>query len=206
MAVVITRASIDHVAPGEYVPTADRRVVMYGVDWRAFESFLALRGDALPRVAYLEGTLELMSPSKDHEILKKYFAAVVEAYLDHAGIVYQGVGSWLLKHAPRKAGLEPDECYILHAADKPRPDLAIEVVWTSGGIGKLEIYERLGIGEVWFWIDDEITVHVLTEDGYEQLDRSLCLPDFDFSLVLEMLELPTLSEVRKRIQAHFAAK
>jgi Uma2 family endonuclease len=206
MAVVISRASIDHVAPGEHVPTADKRVVMNGITWDAFESFLSMRGNALPRVSYLEGTLELMSPSKDHEILKKYFAAVVEEYLDHLGIVYDGAGSWLLKHAPLGAGLEPDECYLLHDPDKSRHDLAIEVVWTSGGISKLEIYERLGVGEVWFWDDDAITVHVLTDRGYEQRDRSACLPGFDFALVLAMLKLPTLSEVRRQIRAHFASK
>jgi Uma2 family endonuclease len=202
---VITRASIDHVAPGEYVPTADRRVAMYGLDWAAFESFLALRGDALPRVAYLKGTLELMSPSRDHEQLKTYFAAVLEEYLDHLGIVYDGAGAWLLKHAPEEAGLEPDECYLFHESEKPRPDLAIEVVWTSGGIDKLDIYKRLAVGEVWFWIDNRIEVHVLTDRGYERRERSACLPGFDFALVLEMLALPTRSEVRKRIRAHFAA-
>ncbi|NVB78562.1 MAG: hypothetical protein HOV81_09230 [Kofleriaceae bacterium] len=47
---------------------------------------------------------------------------------------------------------------------------------------------------------------MLTDSGYEQRERSACLPGFDFALVLEMLELPTLSEVRKRIRAHFATK
>src|SRR5258708_1621843 len=75
---VVSTAWIDRVARGEYVPTADQRLVMYGVTWDAFESFLSMRGDRLPRVAYLEGTLELMSPSRDHERLKTYFAAVVE--------------------------------------------------------------------------------------------------------------------------------
>ncbi len=103
-------------------------------------------------------------------------------------------------------GLEPDKCYLFHDTKKSRPDLALEVVWTSGGIGKLEIYERLGIGEVWFWIDDAVTIHVLTESGFAQRDRSACLPGFDFNLVLEMLKLPTLSEVRKQIRAHFAAR
>ncbi|MEG4506483.1 Uma2 family endonuclease [Microcoleus sp. F6_B4] len=36
---------------------------------------------------------------------------------------------------------------------KAIPDLAIEVVFTSGGIDKLQLYKRLGIPEVWFWED-----------------------------------------------------
>lgn len=29
-----------------------------------------------------------------------------------------------------------------------RPHLAIEVIWTSGGVGKLDLYRRLGVAEV----------------------------------------------------------
>ena len=65
MAVVSRSSTIDSVPPCEYVPTADQRIVMHGISWEAFESILNVRGDALPRVTYLEGTLELMSPSKD---------------------------------------------------------------------------------------------------------------------------------------------
>jgi len=44
--------------------------------------------------------------------------------------------------------LEPDECYLVGDQDKSAPDLAIEVIGTSGGIDKLEIYRRLDVGEV----------------------------------------------------------
>jgi hypothetical protein len=37
----------------------------------------------------------------------------------------------------------------------------IEVVWTSGGLGKLEIYRRLGVGEFWQWKRGRIQVHLL---------------------------------------------
>jgi hypothetical protein len=43
-------------------------------------------------------------------------------------------------------GVEPDECYVLgDVAEPARPDLAIEVVWSSGGINELEIYRKLGV-------------------------------------------------------------
>jgi Uma2 family endonuclease len=110
------------------------------------------------------------------------------------------VGAWLLKHAPKEAGLEPDDCYIIGDLDKPVPDLAVEVVWTSGGIGKLEVYRRLGVGEVWFWKDDAITFHVLVGDTYEQRETSACVPQFDRQLAYEMLELPSLSDVKRALR------
>ena len=45
---------------------------------------------------------------------------------------------------------EADESYKL-TPGKSRPDLVIEVVFSSGGIRKLEAYKRLKIAEVWCW-------------------------------------------------------
>lgn len=52
----------------------------------------------------------------------------------------------------RERGAEPDECYVFgEDPDPERPDLAIEVIWISGGMNKLEIYRALGVAEVWHW-------------------------------------------------------
>ena len=72
---------------GEYVPTADQRVVMYGVPWAHYETLLALRGEASsPRIAYLEGALELMTPSKDHERNKSFIGRLLEAWAIERGV------------------------------------------------------------------------------------------------------------------------
>lgn len=200
MAVVSARSTLDAVPLGEYVPTADQRLVMYGLRWDDFETFLALRGQTRPRVTYLEGTLELMSPSKDHEVIKTRLATVVEAYLVRLGVAFEGVGEWLIKHASSEAGLEPDECYIIGDLDKDRPDLAIEVVWSSGGLDKLEIYRRLGVGEVWIWRDDALTFHVLVDGAYEIREQSRCVPAFDVHLAYEIMSLESLAAVHHRLR------
>lgn len=184
------------VPPGERVGTADQRVVRYGVPWDHYEVELALRGErSVPRLAYLQGALEIMSPSKDHERIKSYIGRLVEAYAVDAGIDLSPYGQWTLKRAPGEAGLEPDECYILGSdQQKPAPDLAIEVVWTSGGIDKLEIYRRLGIGEVWFWKDDAIRVYRLGGGRYEESERSGLLPGLDLALVASLLDRPTVTQ------------
>ena len=183
---------------GEHVPTADQRLVTYAVPWSHYEAQLALRGDApVPRIAYLEGALELMSPSKEHERIKSYIGCLVEAYALERGIDLSPYGAWTLKSQPNQGGLEPDECYLVGDQDKPAPDLAIEVVWTSGGIDKLEIYRRLGIGEVWFWKASRIEVHVLRQQHYERTDRSSLFPDLDLELLCSFLELPTALQAVK---------
>lgn len=56
-------------APVQDVP--DQRVRLHAVGWADYEELLAMRGEsAVPRVSYLEGELELMSPSADHERFK----------------------------------------------------------------------------------------------------------------------------------------
>jgi len=54
------------------------------------------------------------------------------------------------------------------ARQASKPDLAIEVVGSSGGIDKLEIYRKLGVREVWYWQRRRITPYVLVGDAYEE--------------------------------------
>lgn len=158
----------------------DQRVTLSDVSWADFELILQIRGDnAGVRVTYLNGVLELMSPSVDHEGIKKVMARLLEAYAEEAGLTFNGYGSWTLKNPLRARALEPDECYSLTPGRPTKPDLAIEVIWTSGGIDRLEVYRGLGIGEVWMWREGAIEVYILAEDAYERRERSACLPSLD---------------------------
>ena len=120
--------------------------------------------------------------------------------LDSLGIPFDGAGSWLLEDDVTEVALEPDETFVLHDVRKQRPDLAIEVVWTSGGVSKLAIYRHLQIGEVWIWKDDVLTFYVLGESGYEEREHSACVPGFDKQLAYDMLELEALSDVRRALR------
>ncbi len=197
-------ASVTAVPAGEYVPTADQRLVTYNVPWSHYEAQLALRGDApVPRMAYLEGAMELMSPSKAHERIKSYLGRLLEAYALERGLDLSPYGAWTLKDAPKEAGAEPDECYLVGPDQgRDRPDLVIEVVWTSGGLDKLEIYRRLNVAEVWFWRDDRIAVHVLHEGRYQQVDRSRLFPDLDLPLICSLLDRPTALQAVRALLDH----
>lgn len=194
------------VFPGEYVPTADQRIVLHSVPWTHYEAQLALRGDvSSPRISYLDGSMELMSPSKDHERVKSYIGSLIEAFAVERGIELSPYGSWTLKAAAKQAGVEPDECYLI-GTDQSRetPDLAIEVVWTSGGIDKLEAYRRLSVREVWFWKDGLLHVYVHDGDAYAPQERSAVLPELDLRLLCSLLEQPTVTQAIKALRAALA--
>jgi Uma2 family endonuclease len=178
------------VPPGEIVGTADQRIIMHGVRWDQFEAILALRGDAAgPRITYLRGELELMSPSRNHESIKKLLARMVELYALEKDIELSAYGSWTLRNAPKERALEPDECYIIgDARIKNAPDLAVEVIWTSGGLDKLEVYRALGVEEVWLWRDGTIRMYRLSGDHYTDLAHSLAFPDLDVSRLARLAD------------------
>ena len=180
-------------------PAGDQRVVLNDVSWADFELILQIRGDSAGvRITYLNGALELMSPSVDHEGIKKTLARLLEAYAEERGLPFNGFGSWTLKKATCARALEPDECYSLTHGRPTRPDLAIEVIWTAGGIDKLDVYRGLGVGEVWFWRDGVIEVMVLVNDAYERRERSALLPDLDLVELAAHIDPENQTESVKR--------
>jgi Uma2 family endonuclease len=171
--------------------SVDQRVFFRNARWSDYEAALAMRGESSAvRIAYLEGVLEFISPSRDHEMLKKKWARLLEAYCEELGIDLHGFGSWTLEKRELERGAEPDECYSLNVAAEV-PDLAIEVIWTSGGLNKLEIYRLLGVGEVWVWKRGEISVFRLREEHYEHVQSSELLPQIDLTLLDQLLNEPS---------------
>lgn len=186
-------------SPARIPVSADQRVMMHGLRWADYEMLLAIRGArSIPRFTYLKGTLEIMSPSIDHEQVKKNIARMLETWAFVRGIKVIGVGSWTLRNAPRERGLEPDECYFLGQQRKERPDIAIEVVWTSGGLDKLEIYEGLGVREVWIWEGGEIHVWELGEQGYASRTGSALLPTLDLARLAACARIEDQTEAVER--------
>lgn len=168
----------------------DQRVSFRGASWDDYERLDSLRGESsTPRLTFFEGELEIMTPSTHHEGVKKKWARLVEAWSEEAGIDLEGIGSWTIKDKLKKLGLEPDECYFVggpkrHAAV---PDIALEVIWTSGGLDKLAVYAGLGVPEVWIWKEGRITFHALRGDAYETVARSELLPQFDPGLIAALV-------------------
>jgi Uma2 family endonuclease len=103
----------------------------------------------------------------------------------------EGYGSWTLKNARDERGAEADECYRvgrLASGDEDRPDLAVEVIWTSGGINQLDVYRKLGVSEVWFYERGWLQFFKLRTDAgeerYEEIPTSELLPQLPRALFL----------------------
>jgi Uma2 family endonuclease len=167
------------------------------VSWDEYEALLVdLVDRSSPRIAYLDGVLEIVSPGRAHESRKTVLGDLLLVYFLENDIPYFPMGSTTLKARYKQAGVEPDESYCLYE-NKEKPDLAIEVVVTSGSINRLELYGRLEIREVWFWQKGRIRVYVRRDEeqfsetfGYEEIDRSELLPNLDINLLQNALQNP----------------
>ena len=184
-------------------PVEDKIVVLRGLSWSDYQRQLELRGDrSLPRFAYLEGDLEIMTPSQPHESLTSRIGRLVEVWCLEKDIEFSPYGSWTLQDKEAERGVEADECYVFGIEpEADRPHLAIEVVWTSGGLRKLDIYVKLGVREVWFWRKGRITVHVLSGDRYLEATTSGVLPGIDLVQLCTYLDRPTASQAIREYRA-----
>lgn len=187
----------------------DHFVYLRGVGFREYEALLEMRGErSVPRVTYLEGVLELMSPSRYHEHDKKCFARLLEAWAEEKGMDLEGVGSWTLKNSKEERGAEPDECYTVGrvpASDDDRPDIAIEVIWTAGGINKLEVYRKLGVREVWFYERGTLQFFALRSEQYQLIARSELLPGVDPELFIRCMAEPSQVAAVRALRAELRA-
>lgn len=163
----------------------EERFITDGVSWEEYENLLEKLGDSLAyRVTYLDGTLEIMSPSRRHEKNKTNIGMFLEVYFQETLTPFWGLGSTTFRSEKKRGGTEPDESYCI-GTEKEFPDLAIEVVVSSGGINKLAVYQRLGVREVWFWQNNQISVYHLRKENYEQIPKSEILPDLDLTLLAQ---------------------
>ena len=184
---------------------AEERQTITGVNWENYEALLNDLGDSLQyRVTYLDGVIELMSPSRRHEIRDKtLIGSLLEIYFQEKRIRYFPLGSTTFRKQAKQGGVEPDESYCL-GTEKEVPDLAIEVVVTSGGIDKLEVYKRLGVSEVWGFQNNQFAVYHLRGESYELVAKSELLPNLDLSILTQYVvaddPLDAALEFREKIK------
>jgi len=192
------------------------RYLTTGVSWQQYEALLVQLGDRPGfRVTYLDGVLEIVSPSLRHEDTKSRIGDLLLVYFLETDTEYYPKGSTAFRQQERRGGTEVDESYCI-GTDKALPDLAIEVVVTSGGINRLEVYSRLQVPEVWFWHHDGFSLYHLREEtstafiqtyGYEEIVHSELLPHLDVDLLAAYVRHPhpliAAKEFRQRLREKF---
>lgn len=175
-------------------------LTLEGISWQEFEQIQAAY-DYRPgiRVAYCDGTLELVSPLPAHERPNRVITDIVKVLLDAQDRDWEDFGTSTLKREKKLAGVEPDTGFYIQNAERmracmrfdletdPPPDLAIECDLTSKTT--LEAYERLQVPELWIFENGMLKINLLENGKYKPSTTSLVFPDVDIcALIPELLQ------------------
>jgi Uma2 family endonuclease len=179
-------------------------LIFEGMTWREFKAVEAILSQPGYRFSFLDGTLAIeRGLNGPHKLIKARIGALLQVYLLAAGFDFTPTGSMTLENESGLVKREADESYRLTESRK-HPDLAIEIVFSSGGINKLEAYKRLKISEVWFWEDGVLEIHHLRDEcdaaGYEKVAQSEAVPGIDLELLRRCITMVNHVEAIKTFQ------
>ncbi|MGB5961048.1 MAG: Uma2 family endonuclease [Coleofasciculaceae cyanobacterium] len=172
-----------------------QRILFSDVSWQEFEAILEDLGEHRgSRVAYENGTLEIMTPLPEHETGKEIISDLVKALLEELDIEFCTLGSTTFKNELMSQGIEPDNCFYiqnetavrgknrLDLTIDPPPDLALEIDVTSRT--HPSIYEALGVPELWQFDNGKLQINVLQDGKYIKSENS---PNFSNFPLIEMI-------------------
>lgn len=173
-------------------------IAIHSLSWQDCESILNELGeDRQTRIAYYQGTLEIMSPMARHERPHRIAGYIVTAILDVQNRDWEDFGSTTF-YRKGIAGVEPDTCfYVTNSAlvrdcqervdvdIYPPPDLAIESDVTSKTL--LAAYEAIAVPEVWIYRDRSLKIFLLAAGHYIESEHSLLFPYLSIKTLIPQL-------------------
>ena len=170
------------------VPVSEQRFVLPDVSWATYEQLLAnYENSGSPRFTYLQGDLEIIMPSRQHEENSETFKQFVQTVCEERDLDFRGLGSTTYKREDLLGGAEPDGCFYiqnvarivgasnLDLAIHPPPDLVIEIDLTSPSVNKFSIYAALGVPEIWHHQNGQTKIYALREGAYQEAAASQTL-------------------------------
>ncbi|MDJ0728964.1 MAG: Uma2 family endonuclease [Crocosphaera sp.] len=186
-------------------PKADR-VVLYHISWQQFNNLLNDLGNSRSaRIAYDQGTLEIMTPLPEHEYFKERISDTIKDAAEILELDFECLGSSTWKREIKQAGVEPDNCFYFQNEplirgkltfdlnQDPPPDLALEIDLTHKSLDRFPIYTRLGVPELWCYDSGNLKIYQLAGEAYIETEKSLIFPN------LNIQEIPTLIESYRKL-------
>lgn len=184
------------VGPDHITLPAGSEVTLRYQSWADYEALLTSRRDAAAiKIRFNAHTQEIsiMAPLAGHGRRIDSLVDLVKALLRSQGREWDSSHPVTLKRF-QQAGAEPDACFYiqnwqavlgkdrLDLSHDPPPDLAIEMDLTS--LTDLEIYQVLGVPEEWIYRLGQLSLYVLTPEGYYDSDTSPTFPTVDVKHLL----------------------
>ena len=167
----------------------DQTVILRGIHWDTYERLLADQQESSgTRLNFDCGTLEIVSPSSEHEQLKETITLLFQLMASELEIDVVAVGSTTFRRKDLRKGFEPDASFYIRNAQSirkrpqidlrrdPPPDVVVEIEITNPAINKLSIFAAAAVPEVWLYRDDRVEILALESKTYQKKMESSFLP------------------------------
>ena len=178
--------------------STDQRLIYGGITWQQFKLIQAGFAESPGvRLFYYNDAIEILMPGRKHEVFSRLIGFLIGLFCLENHIEFEPTGS-MTQEREGEVSVQADESYCF-GESKPTPDLAIEVVFTSGSPNKLQRYQALGVPEVWFWQDGLFSLYHLRDNDYEKISRSE-IPELA-TLDLDLLTRCVLIAQTSRLEA-----
>ncbi len=190
--------------------------MLNNVSWETYEKLLEdLADSSAPRLTFDRGTLEIMSPTFEHERFNRLLASFVEEAAEDLDVEVENAGSTSFRRADLDRGFEPDSCFYIANAKRvlgkttvnppedPPPDLVIEIDIdiTSGSVAKLPLHARVGVPEVWRYDGEILEMQKLERGEYGPVEHSVSFPKLNAERLSKLLEKSKNSSRQEVIRA-----
>jgi len=164
---------------------AETRTLLENISWQTFKAMLTDMGSSRnTRLAYENGTLEIMAPDMPHENSNRVIEGFVIALCEEIGEEYKRSGSLTLTRDDLERGGEPDSSYYIQneyqvrnkekidLSIDPPPDLVLEVEYSKPKVDKFKIYAAIGVPEFWRFNGSVLRIYVLNDGQYLEVEQS----------------------------------
>ena len=159
-------------------------------------------GESPIRLTYDGSNLEIMSPSRGHEMASRFLGRMIGNMAVELNLPISTGGSTTFQRADLERGLEPDECFWIanemavrekleiDLATDPPPDLAIEIDISPSRLDRPRVYAALRVPEIWRYDGEELNIDLLQADGeYRSSATSLSFPFLPVNELARFLSL-----------------
>jgi Uma2 family endonuclease len=202
-------------------PANTHRAILPNISWHTFETILTEMGNnRVTRLAYNQGTLEIMTPLMPHEHNNRLLEHLVFALAEELNLNIKSTGSVTCKRQDLAKGVEPDSSFYiqnepimrnkqnLDLTQDPPPDLIIEVDYTNASLDRLPIYLALGVAEVWrydhpimqiYQLGDGVYIPCDVSPTFTNLPLTIEIPQF-LAQSLEIGEIPMIRSFREWVR------
>jgi Uma2 family endonuclease len=177
-----------------------QRVVLHGVPWATYVALRDVSQSRNVRMTFDRGELEMMSPSKRHEICAHLLGRLIETWSEELDIDIQSCRTMTCRREDLERGFEPDNSYYvkhepqvwqkmeLDLSADPPPDLAVEIDLSDATMKKMPLCAAFGVPELWRYDGRTLEVYELGAEGqYVQRPTSVSFPPLPLAEVQRLM-------------------